>query len=194
MNTSHRLLIVAVLAGLLSGCTAVVVGGAATGAAVAHDRRTSGTVVDDQEIELRAVKLRVDHPEIRARSNISVTSYNLKVLLTGQAESAEVAQRFASMVAQLPRVAHVYNEVQIGAESTWSDAASDTYLTSRVKLALFDVGVEGFDPLRVKVVTSKSTVYLMGLVTPAEAEAITDKVRFLSGVDRVVRLFDYIQR
>jgi osmotically-inducible protein OsmY len=193
MNIIRNLLIATTLAALLSGCTAVVVGGAATGAAVAHDRRSSGTVVDDQEIELRAVRLRMENDDITERSNISVTSYNLKVLLTGQAQSAEVSQRFANMVAQLPRVAHVYNEVEIGAESTWSDTASDAYLTSKVKLALFDVGLEGFDPLRVKVVTSKSTVYLMGLITPSEAAAVTEKVRFLSGVDRVVRLFEYIQ-
>lgn len=193
MHNLTRFCITASLATLLTGCAVVVGGSAATGAVVAHDRRTTGTVVEDKEITLRAMDLRASDPDIEARSNISVTTYNLKVLLTGQAESAEISQRLAAMVATLPRVTHVYNEVEVGAESTWSDAASDAYLTSRVKVALLDVKLEDFDPLRVKVTTSKSTVYLMGLVTPQEAEAVTDKVRYLSGVERVVRLFDYVQ-
>jgi osmotically-inducible protein OsmY len=193
MQTLTRLCVITTLGAVLSGCGAVVVGGVATGAVVAHDRRTTGTVVEDKEITLRAGDLRAADPDIRQRSNIAITTYNLKVLLTGQAESAELSQRLAAQIAQLPRVTHVYNEVTVGAESTWSDAASDTFLTGKVKVALFDIKMEGFDPLRVKVTTSKNTVYLMGLVTRAEADAVTDKVRYLSGVEKVVRLFDYIQ-
>ncbi len=192
MHTLTRVVIVSTLAALLGGCGAVVVGGVATGAAVAHDRRTTGTVVEDKEITLRALDILRDHPDIAQRSNISITTYNLKVLLTGQAQNAEDVKRFATMVAELPRVEHVFNEVTIGAEATWGDAANDAYLTGRVKLALFDVKLKGFDPLRVKVTTSKGTVYLMGLVTRAEAEAVTDTVRYISGVEKVVRLFDYI--
>lgn len=194
MRTLSRLCIVTTLAATLSGCAAVVVGGAvATGAVVAHDRRTTGTVVEDKEIQLRAVDLRASDPDIGARSNISITTYNLKVLLTGQAETAELAQRLAARIARLPRVTHVYNEVEVGAQATLSDAASDTYLTASVKAALFDIELDGFDPLRVKVTTSNSTVYLMGLMTRQEADAVSDKVRYLSGVKKVVRLFDYIQ-
>jgi osmotically-inducible protein OsmY len=186
-------LAVAALAGLmLSGCGAVVVGGVAATAAVAHDRRTAGTVVEDQEIEVKAIQLLTEHPEIKDQSNISVVSYNLQVLLTGQAASDDISRRFAELVSTLPRVRKVFNEVVTGAESTWSDGADDAYLTSKVKLALFDVAVEGFDPSRVKVKTSLDTVYLMGLLTPQEADAVTDKVRYVSGVKRVVRLFEYI--
>ena len=176
----------------LTGCAAVVVGGAAATAAVAHDRRTTGTYVEDQEIEFKALKLLNDHPDIKERSNISITSYNLQALLTGQAASEDVGQRFADLVSRLPRVRKVFNEVAVGAESTWSDSADDMYLTSKVKLALFDVKLKGFDPTRVKVTTSLDTVYLMGLLTPQEADAVTDKVRYLSGVKRVVRLFEYL--
>lgn len=193
MKTLTRICAITTLSAVLSGCGAVIVGGVATGAVVAHDRRTTGTVVEDKEITLRANDVLASNPDIRQRSNIAITSYNLKVLLTGQAESPDLAERLAAQIAQLPRVAHVYNEVTVGAEATWSDAASDTYLTSKVKVALFDIKMDGFDPLRVKVTTSKSTVYLMGLVTRREAEAVTDKVRYLSGVQKVVRLFDYIQ-
>lgn len=193
MNKLNRFCLVTTLAALLNGCGALVVGGATTGAITVHDRRTAGTMLQDQEIELQAIRLRMDNKDIRDNSNISVTSYNLKVLLTGQASSADVSRRFADMVARIPRVEQVYNEVEIGAESTWSDAASDTYLTSKAKLALLDVELKDFDPTRVKVVTSKGTVYLMGLLTRQEADAVTDTIRYISGVEKVVRLFEYIQ-
>jgi osmotically-inducible protein OsmY len=193
MNTFTKLCLSATLASLLSGCAAVVVGGAATSAVVAHDRRTTGTVVDDKDITVQAMRLRGKDPEIREQSNISITTYNLKVLLTGQAASAAISQRLANRIARLPRVAHVYNEVQVGAEATWSNAASDAYLTGKVKLALFDIELPDFDPLRVKVTSANGTVYLLGLLTPREADAVTEKVRYISGVKKVVRLFEYVQ-
>jgi len=190
---SLAMLSVVMLAGpLLGGCTAVVVGGAAAGAGVAHDRRTTGTVIDDKEILIKAMRLRAADEEIKSRSNIDISVYDLQVLLTGQAESPEVVARFRDQVARIPRVRKVIDEVTIGAEGTWSEATADAYLTSRVKLALFDVGIEGFDPLRVKVVSSQGTVYLMGLLTPQEADRVTEKVRYISGVKKVVRLFEYI--
>lgn len=179
-------------AGLLSGCPAVIIGGAGAGASVAHDRRTAGTYVEDQEIELRALRLLYDHPEIKDRSSISATSYNLTVLLTGQAASTDVAADYAKLVAQLPRVRQVHNEVAVGAESTLEEEANDTYLTSKVKYALLEVDAPDFDPTRVKVITSQATVYLMGLVTAAEADAAVDKVRRVSGVKRVVRVFEIV--
>ena len=190
---SLAILSVVMLAGtLLGGCTAVVVGGAAAGAGVAHDRRTTGTVIDDKEILIKAMRLRATDEDLKSRSNIDITVYDLQVLLTGQAESPEVVARFRDQVARIPRVRKVIDEVTIGAEGTWSEATADAYLTSRVKLALFDVGIEGFDPLRVKVVSSQGTVYLMGLLKPAEADRVTEKVRYISGVKKVVRLFEYI--
>jgi len=196
MNPSARrtLAIIFVLftASLLGGCAAVVVGGTAAGASVAHDRRTVGTVVEDKEILLRAMRVRGDDPDLTQRSNIDITVYNLQVLLTGQAESSDLVARFAQQVAKIARVRKVIDEVTIGAEETWGEASGDAYLTTRVKLAIFDVGIEGFDPLRVKVVSSQGTVYLMGLLKPEEADAVTDKVRYISGVKKVVRLFEYI--
>ena len=186
------LTLLATVSGLIGGCAAVVVGGAVTGAGVAHDRRTVGTVIEDKDIQIKAVRIRYNDEELKKHSNIDITVYNLVVLLTGQAESPEVVARLRGQVARIPRVRKVIDEVSIGAEGTWSETTADAYLTSRVKLALFDVGIEGFDPLRVKVVTSQGTVYLMGLLTPAEADKVTDKVRYISGVKKVVRLFEYI--
>ena len=158
----------------------------------AHDRRTTGTFVEDQEIFVRAVSMYESDDELQQKTNISFEVYNLQVLLTGQAENMDIVERFRQRVAAIPRVRTVFNEVTVGAESTWSEATADAYLTSRVKVALFDVGIDGFDPLRVTVTSSQGSVYLMGLLTPSEANAVTEKVRFVSGVKRVVKLFEYI--
>lgn len=193
-TVAARNLVIGLLALGLSGCGAIVVGGAVTGAAVAHDRRTTGTFVEDQEIFLRAVKLRESDDTLKQNANINIDVYNLQVLLTGQAENMEIVEAFRQRVAQIPRVRTVFNEVAIGAESTWSEATSDAYLTSKVKVALFSVKLEGFDPTRVDVTSSQGSVYLMGLLTPTEADAVTEQVRFVSGVKRVVKLFEYIDQ
>lgn len=183
---------IAVLAALLTGCGAIVVGGIAAGAKVAHDRRTTGTFVEDQNILLKAIEMRDQDPELQQNANVNLSAFNLQVLFTGQAENMAVVERFRDRVLTIPRVRTVLNEVTIGAESTWSEATADAYLTSKVKLALFSVDIENFDPTRVKVISSLGSVYLMGLLTPAEADAVTEVARFVSGVKRVVKLFEYI--
>jgi len=189
---SLRILIALVTTSLLSGCAAVVVGAGTTGATVAHDRRTTGTYVEDKAILLKALQMRSQDEVLQKNSNISIEVYNLQILLTGQAIDADIVARFRDKLLKIDRVKHVYNEVTVGAEGTWSEAAADTLLTSRVKVELFNVGIQGFDPLRVKVTSSLGTVYLMGLLTPEEADAVVEKVRYISGVKRVVRLFEYI--
>jgi osmotically-inducible protein OsmY len=178
----------------LQGCAPVVLGGAAVGVSVAHDRRTPGTVLDDEQLELRGWGILANHPEIREHSRIAVTSYNLVVLLTGQAETQEVSDRFAEMISRLPKVRRVINEVTVGPIASLTSEGEDAVITSRVKLALIGIKIPEFDPTRIKVVTEAGTVYLMGLVTPAEAKATVEKVRYVPGVKRVVKLFEYIGR
>jgi osmotically-inducible protein OsmY len=190
---SIRLFLALLVMSFLSGCAAVVVGAGTTGATVAHDRRTTGTYVEDKAILLKALQMRSQDETLQKNSNISIEVYNLQILLTGQALDADIVARFRDRLTQIERVRHVYNEVTVGAEGTWSEAAADTYLTSRVKVEMFSVGIQGFDPLRVKVTSSLGTVYLLGLVTPEEADAVVEKVRYISGVKRVVRLFGYIK-
>lgn len=186
-------LFVLVFTVVISGCAPVVIGtGVATGASVVHDRRTAGTVVEDQNIFLRAMHIRDENPDIAEQSKINITTYNMQVLLTGQAASNDVSRRFADLIAQIPRVRKVYNEVETAAESAWSESVDDAYMTSKVKFALFNLGIEGFDPTRVNVTSAKGVVYLMGLLTTEEANAVTEKVRYLGGVQRVVRLFEYV--
>jgi len=189
---SLRIILALLITSLLSGCAAVVVGAGTTGATVAHDRRTTGTYVEDKAILLKALQIRNQDDTLQKNSNIGIEVYNLQILLTGQAVDADIVTRFREKLEKVERVRHVYNEVTVGAEGTWSEAAADTLLTSRVKVEMFSIKIPGFDPLRVKVTSSLSTVYLMGLLTPEEADAVVEKVRYISGVKRVVRLFEYI--
>jgi osmotically-inducible protein OsmY len=190
--TLATLLVAATISGL-AGCAAAVVGGAAAGAVIAHDRRTTGTIVEDQAIELRAGERLRSDPEIAQQTHINVTSYNQVVLLSGEAPSAALRDRAGELVRQDEKVREVYNELMIAAPSAMSSRSSDTWLTTKVKTALVNVPeVEGFDPTRVKVVTERGVVYLFGLLTHAEADAVTETARRVGGVQRVVRLFEYL--
>jgi len=186
------ILVLALTLPAIGGCAAVVVGGVAAGALVAHDRRTPGAVLEDQQIEFSALSVLHNHPEIKEHSHISVTSYNMRALLTGEAETPEIARQFANLVSELPHVRSVYNEVSVDARADLWDETEDTYLTSKIKVALVNVDVEGFDPTMVKVVTSRGDVFLMGLVTRTEGQAVIDEVRVVAGVQRVVEVFEYI--
>lgn len=177
-------------AALVSGCAPVVLGGTAVGASVIHDRRATATLLDDQRIEMIARSRYDDAAEIAERSRISATSYNRIVLLTGQAQSQSVRRRYAELVSRIPHVKKVVDQVTIGPNASLTRESQDAYLTSRVKIALASVKLNGFDPTRVKVVTEDGVVHLMGLLTPMEAEAVVEKVRHVPGVVQVVKLFE----
>ena len=189
-QSMHRLLMGLLCACVLNACTPLIVGGVAVGVGALHDRRSAGTLIDDKAIVLKAVGLRETNAKGQQRSNISVDVYNRRVLLTGQAADQQAITQFVQHVQAIAQVRQVLNEVVIAAEASWGDVTSDTYLTSKVKLALLDVDVAGFDPTRVLVTSSLGTVYLMGLLTKDEILAATDKVRLVSGVKRVVRYFE----
>ncbi|MES9811539.1 MAG: BON domain-containing protein [Candidatus Thiodiazotropha sp.] len=177
---------------ILQGCAAAVVGGAAATAAVAHDRRTTGTIVEDQSIELKIYDLMSKDSRFKQQSSIHVTSYNLVVLLTGQAADQALRSKAEQVASSVARVRRVVNEIEIGSTSTLVENSRDAALTTEVKVRLAKVQIPGFDPLRVKVVTERGAVFLLGLITKKEADAVTDVVRHISGVRRVVRVFEYI--
>jgi len=177
---------------LLSGCAPVVVGGAATTATVAHDRRTTGSVVEDQAIELRIKNSLSEDAEIDRLAHINVTSYDGIVLLSGEAPSEALRTRAGQIAREAEKVRRVHNEIQLAAPSSMMTRSSDSWITTKVKSSLFGVKIEGFDPTSVKVVTENGTVFLMGLVNQAEAAAATEQARQVSGVQRIVKLFEYI--
>jgi osmotically-inducible protein OsmY len=182
------LLAAAVLAGTLSGCAPLIIGGAAVGAMVAFDRRTSGTQLEDETIELRAASRLRD--ALGDRAHINVASYNRQVLLTGEVPNEQAKQTAEQVVAKVENVKGIVNELAVMANSSLAQRSNDTLITGKVKASLVDAKdlyVGAF-----KVVTERGNVYLMGRVTPREAERATQMTRTIGGVQRVVRIFDVI--
>lgn len=189
------LLVFSASAATLQGCAGLLLGGAATGASVAHDQRTAGTVLEDESIEIKAVSALRDDRVLDAQTHFNVTSYNNIVLLTGETVSQELRERAGKHVADVEKVRSVHNELTIGEPSTMLQRSADSVITTKVKASLLGVkgkDIEHFDPTRVKVVTEAKVVYLMGLLKHAEADAVTETVRQVGGVERVVKIFEYV--
>lgn len=190
--TAATILVLCLAPALLQGCFPAVVGGAVVGASMVHERRSATTVLEDEHLELVGMTLIHQNPDIRDNSRIAVTSYNYVVLLTGQADREGISGRLADLMSRQPKVRRVVDEVIVGPRATLARESEDILLTSRVKIALANVAIPGFDPTRVKVVTEAGTVYLMGLVTPEEAEAAVEEARYVPGVQQVIKIFEYI--
>lgn len=173
---------------VVSGCTAVAVGGAAaTGYMVGEDRRTVGTMTEDQGIEVKAEN-RIS--EKYRDAHINVTSYNRAVLLTGEVPN-EAAKAEAERIARaVDNVRSVFNELQVSGNSSLQARTNDTVLTSKVKARFVDA--RKFSPLHVKVVTENGVVYLLGMVRRQEAVDATEIARTTGGVRKVVRVFEYL--
>ena len=189
----HRIaaatLAVAALGATLSACAPLVVGGAAVTALVAVDRRTSGAQLDDQGIELRASnRLKDELGDAHARYAIS--SYNRRVLLTGEASSEAVKTKITQIVSGVENVREVINELGVTNSPSLKERASDTLITGRVKASLVDA--KDLSASAFKVVTERGTVYLMGRVTQRESDRATDIARNTQSVSRVVRVFEII--
>ncbi|MFP5505919.1 MAG: BON domain-containing protein [Gammaproteobacteria bacterium] len=187
------LFVLALAAPHLQGCAPVVVGGAATGAAVAHDRRTPGSFIEDQTIEFKARTALNAEPELSRQAHINVTSFNMIVLVSGEAPTEALRQRAGAVVSGVEKVRRVHNEMIVAAPSSMMSRSSDTLITAKVKTSLFRIkGMEDFNPTRVKIVTENGTVFLMGLLTRAEADATARTASTVGGVQRVVKLFEYL--
>ena len=172
----------------LNGCVPMVVAaGAGAGALVATDRRSTGAQVDDETIELKIAS--AANSRWGDAVHLNVTSYNAIVLLTGEAPSAEAQAEITNLAKTTDRVRSVHNEMVVGPTTSLSARTNDTYLTSKVKAGFIEVNK--FAPTRVKVVTERGVVYLMGIVNRDEAEAATQVAATTTGVARVVRLFEY---
>jgi len=178
---------------LLNGCVPlVVVGGAAATASVVHDRRTTGSIVEDEAIELRVSNALRKDKELNKQSHINVTSYDYTVLLSGETPTEAFRTRAGEIARAQKEVRRIHNELEIAAPSSMMTRSSDSLITTKVKSALFKVKVTGFDPTRVKVVTENGTVFLMGLLHREEATEVTDSARKVSGVQRIVTLYRYL--
>jgi len=183
------LTLAATLSGLmLTACAPLIVGGAALGALVASDRRTSGTQIEDESIELRAAsRLREAFGE---RAHINVTSYNRLVLLTGEVPSEQAKQQAEQIASRVENVRSIVNELAVTGVTTLTQRSADALITGQVKASLVDAA--DLQVTAFKVLTERGTVYLLGLVTQREAERATQIARGVRGVQRVVRVFEVI--
>ncbi len=176
------------LAGALSACAPLVLGGAAVGTMVALDRRTSGAQLEDEGIELRAAA-RV-REAMGERAHVNISSYNRQVLLTGEVPTERDKQQAEQIVSRVENVKGIYNELGVMGNSSLTQRSSDTLVTGKVKASLVDDRELSANAFRV--ITERGTVYMMGRVTQREADKATQIARSVGGVQRVVRLFEII--
>ena len=195
-TTARRPLFATVLVGALAaaslasmqGCIALLAGGAVAGGLSLNDRRTGGTQIEDQSIELKSgVRIR---EAIGDKGHINVTSYNRIALVTGEVPSESDKAAVAKAVSGIEGVTNVVDELEVGPNSTISTRSSDTVITTRVKSALVDA--KDVQSSAIKVVTERGNVYLMGRVTEREAARAADIARAQPSVLKVVRVFEIL--
>jgi osmotically-inducible protein OsmY len=188
MRKLATLTLLAAAVPLLQACFPLAVTGMGAAAVMATDRRTAGTYIEDETIEWKSVGQLRDAKF--AGSHVNPTSYNRRVLLTGEAPSEDMKKELERWVRAVPNVRDVMNEVQVAGATSLASRGNDALVTSNVKARMVSNGK--FSPSHVKVLTEAGVVYLMGLVTPAEGEAAADVARTTSGVNRVVKVFEYV--
>ena len=188
-----RTLILTALLGLtatsqLTGCIPVIAVGAGTGVLMADDRRTAGTYLMDEEIELKAAsRIREAYSE---GVHVNVTSYNRRVLLTGEVADAAARAKVQQIAKDVPNVREVQDEIIVAGVASLLARSNDAYITSKVKARFLDDRRFSFN--HVKVVTEAGIVYLMGIVKHEEGQAAAEVASRTSGVAKVVKVFEYL--
>lgn len=186
----NRTLIAAILASLLgTGCAPLLIGGAMVGGVnVATDRRTSGTQLEDETIEIKAgARIR---EQIGEKAHVNVNSYNRIALITGEANSEETRARIEALVGGVENVQKVLNEVAVGPASSLSSRSNDVVIQGKIKAKLIDA--RDLISNAFYVVVERGNVYLMGRVSEREANRATEIARQISGVRKVIRAFEII--
>ena len=174
--------------GTLTGCFPLVVGGVAMGAAATADRRTLGAQTEDKSITVKAeVRLNKLGGDL---AHINIASFNRKVLITGEVPDQSTKAAAEREVRAIEGVQTVYNELEIGAPASYTARSSDAMVTPKVKASLVEMNT--ISAASFKVVTENGTVFLMGRVTQREGDVATDVTKSVTGVQRVVKLFEYI--
>ena len=180
---------------LLTGCSTLMTGGAEiTGLSLLHDRRTSNALINDERIEINAGIELNSHDDTRSECHFNVTAYNGTVLVTGEAPTEQLRSKVISIVQTIAGVKLVHNELTIAPPSSFTSRSHDTLITTKVKSALSNINnLPGFDATRVKVITEKGVVYLLGLVHKNEGLVATEIARRETGVKQVVKIFEFIE-
>jgi osmotically-inducible protein OsmY len=172
----------------LSACAPLIVGGAVMTGVMATDRRTTGTQVEDESIELKVAN--AVRQDLGDRIHLNVTSFSRQVLLSGEVRTAADKERAEKLARSQENVNAVVNDLAVMPVSTLTQRSKDTVITGRVKASFVDA--KDLQVNAVKVVTERGIVYLMGRVTAREAKRATDIARGISGVTKVVRVFEEI--
>ena len=175
---------------LLGGCVAAVATGALVGTDMANSRRTSGIYIEDQSIELKTRDVISKNSELNEASSISVTSFNRIVLLVGQAPTQQYIDQASDIARGVANVRKVHNEIRLSAPDSFLSATSDSWLTTKAKSLL--LSEKHLSSTHIKVVTENGELFLMGLVTRAEADKAIAVARGIDGVERVIQVFEYI--
>jgi osmotically-inducible protein OsmY len=190
MMKQRYLLVLASLV-LLQGCAGVMLTGAGTGVNSATDRRTLGTQLSDQTIDMRALHRLGETKPLWDDSRLAVITTNGKTLLIGQTPTEAYRQQAENIVKGVPGVAEVFNEIRLGQPVDLAGRSQDTWLTSKVKSSL--LAEKNIDGTKIKVVTENEEVFLIGLVTRKEADISVQLTRNISGVKRVITVFELVQ-
>lgn len=189
-NALHRLSILLLLSLALAGCKSWVAPLSQDAVDGYHGTRTMGARIEDQAIERKTWLNLVRTEASLADARLVVVSWNGQLLLAGQVASSEARDKAQAIAARTRHVLHVHNELQVGKPISLLARASDGWITTRVKARLlFGPDVPG---RRVKVVTENGVVYLMGLLTREESELAVTAARGVYGVQKIVKIFEYI--
>jgi osmotically-inducible protein OsmY len=174
----------------IQGCAVATIAAVTAGATVISDRRTFSKQLDDHSIEFIAHNELLKNKALSDNTNINIVSVNGIVLVVGQAPNTYLRDLVIKTVKATPDIVRIHNQIRIGAVSSITTQSNDVWLTSKVKSALLANGeVNGKD---VKVVTENAEVFLLGLVSAKEADTVVEIARNISGVNRVIKAFEYI--
>ena len=190
MQSYYLLFIILVPLFALQGCAPVAITGATTAVTtLAADRRTTGTFIEDEAIELKSRLALSDNKELNKRVHINFTSYNTSVLVSGEAPTEEDRQAVVDLVENVEKVTRVYNEIVFAAPSSILSRSADTVVTAKIKAKI--IAEKDLSSLHIKVVNENGVTFLMGLVTTEEGDIATEIARRTGGVQKVVKLFEY---
>ena len=185
-----RLLLVALMSVLLSGCIpAAFVAGATAGGAIIYDNRPLKTLAQDNELEFQAQRRINMDPQLRGQAHISVYVFNHIVLLVGQAPTTDLSQHAYNIVSAFPNIKRIYNEIAITQPVSGWKRSQDAWITTKVKAAM--LAHAGLRSTQIKVATENGTVYLMGYVSHTQGNIAADVASKVDGVQTVVKLFEY---
>jgi osmotically-inducible protein OsmY len=184
-----QLIIIALLACMLQSCmtaaTTAVVGGV-----LIYKRKAIEDVATDQLIKSQIENEYFQNGELWQQNRVIVSSVNGNVLLTGETRTAALKQTALELAQQVPHVNKIYNEITVSTPVSILQQTKDSLITFIIKMKM--LGALNFDPSAVKVITNNNTVYLMGIVDPIQADHAAQLASTTTGVQKVVKVFQYI--